>query len=521
MLGKIKTTATCLFLQPSWPLCRYVVVREGESRPQLVAAGSFDAELPETLVGHLKAELASKKVAVSRAVLLLPRGNVEVNSLRMPPASEDELPEMVGNVIAQQVDDSGEGHVHDFVVSETHDDESLELLTFTVTESILKEWSARFREQGIRLQSVTFGGIGAVQLLESVAARPARTSMVVTSTDQDTDLVVVESGRPRLFRTIPRATGDDQFVIEQLAGDIQRTLTLVGHPDDEQTRIYLIGTVGEQKDAAEQLSRQLGLSVSMVNPFDQLDGDAVVDKPSRFANLIGAACAWNRSSLVVDLLNPRRPAVKPGPWGRIAFWGTVGALLVAIAGYLLWEQGAAQRELLAEQKVKLQRLIKPAKKAQTKLAIASAIDVWRASEVSWLDELDVLSARMPPAADATVGNLSMANAGNAGRIDLSVEVSHPDVRMQLEEAIRDSSHAIRSKRVTDASNRSSSVWRFQTSITIVPKPVVLPELTDIGLEDDRKESAAAAEGEVPDSEPAGATEAETGDASPDAEVPHE
>ena len=513
MLGKIKTTSTCLFLQPTWPVCRYVVVRPGESRPQLIAAGSFDAELPEALVEHMKAELASRKVSVSRAVLLLPRGNVEVNSLRMPPASEDELPEMVSNVIAQQVDDSGEANVHDFVVSETHDDESQELLTFTVTESILKEWSSRFREQGIRLQSVTFGGIGAVQLLESVSVRPARTSMVVTSTDQDTDLVVVESGRPRLFRTIPRATGDDQFVIQQLAGDIQRTLTLVGHPDDEQTRIYLIGTVGEQQDAAEQLSQQLGLSVSMVNPFDQLDGQAVVDKPSRFANLIGAACAWNRGSLVVDLLNPRKPAVKKGPWGRVAFWGSVVALLAAIAGYLLWEQGAEQRELVADQKVKLQRLIKPARKAQTKLAISGAIDAWRASEVSWLDELDILSARMPPAADATAGNLNMVSAGTTGRIDLSVEVSHPDVRMQLEEAIRDSRHAIRSKRVTDASNRSSSVWRFQTSITVAPEPATLPELIAIETADDTESPAGVAEVELTDSEPAPTSEVSASEAS--------
>ena len=310
----------------------------------------------------------------------------------------------------------------------------------------------------------------------------------MTTTDQDTDLVVIENTKPVLFRTIPRATGGEQFVIDQLAGDIERTLNLVGHPDDEETRVYLIGTVGEQEDAAKLLSDRLSLSVSLVNPFEQLRGGADVDKPSRFANLIGTATAWNRDSLIVDLLNPRKPAAKPSPWGRVGFWGVIAASLLALGGYLLWEQNADQQLLLEDQKNQLKRLIKPVKRARQKELVANAIDSWRATEVNWLDELKVLSDRMPPASDATVGTLVLTSGNGMGHMDMSVEVSEPDVRMALEESIRDERHAIRSKRVTDASKRNSAAFRFQTVVTIKPPPLrPMTTVPDVAIVDETPE----------------------------------
>ena len=486
MLNQFSRTPTCLFVQATRPTCRYVIVREATTQPICVAAGAFDHGDPETLAERVRDELSSKGLSAARAVLLLPRGDVEVNSLRLPPASDDELPEMVANMLAQQSDD--EPTVHDFIVSdESAEDGSLDVLTFSVARHVLDTWLARFRDQNIRLQAVTFGGIGAVRLLGEVSTNPARTSVVVTTTDQDTDLVVIESARPVLFRTIPRATGGEQFVIDQLAGDIQRTLNLVGQPNDEQTRVYLIGTVGEQEDAAKSLSDKLSLSVSLVNPFEQLRGDARVDKPSRFANLIGTATAWNSDKLSVDLLNPRRPAAKPGVVSRYGFWGAVAACLLALGGYLLWEQNQEQKLMVEEQKNQLKRLIKPVKRARQKELIANAVDAWRANEVNWLDELKLLSDRMPPASDATVGSLTLASGNGMGRMDMSVEVSEPNVRMALEEAILDERHAIRSKRVTDASNRSSTAFRFQTVVTLKPAP--LKPLTKIVDELPNKEVA--------------------------------
>lgn len=467
MLDKLTSPSTCLFVQATQPICRYVVVRKTAGQPELVNAGSFEHDERDTLVEHVRKQLTESNVVVSRAVLLFPRGDLEMNSLRLPPANKDELPELVSNMVAQLVDDAAMSNVHDFVVGQELEDGSHDVLTFTVSALRLDEWKQQFKRQNIKLSAVTFGGIGAVSLLNQVSNHPARTSVAVTTTDQDTDLAIVENGKPILFRTIPRATGDEQFVVDQLAGDIQRTLTLVGHPDDEEIRVYLIGTVEEQKDAAKSLSEKLGLSVSLVNPFDQLAGNAEVDKPSRFANLIGAACAWNDGKLEVDLLNPRRKPPEPSLVSRFGFWGAVVASLLAFGGYMSWEQATDERIALETQQTKLRQLIKPVKRSQSKQAIVAAVDAWRANDISWLDELQWLSEKLPPASKATVGTLTMsAGNGPRGQIDIPIVASEPSVRMELEKSIRDGRHTIRSKRVIDASNPSSSAWRFNSMIAV-------------------------------------------------------
>jgi len=454
------------------------VVRESANRPHLIAAGSIEHDdAPASLVQSIREELRQSSVSVSRAVLLLPRGDLDVHSLSLPPATEAELPEMVGNMLAQKADDSAEC-VHDFVLSQhVGDAESRDVLTFTIGSESIDTWVARFKEHSLRLEAITFGGIGAVSLLNQVAQHPARTSVVVTTTDQDTDLAVVEEGKPILFRTMPRGTGGEQSVIDQLAGEIQRTLTLVGHPDDEEPRVYLIGTSDDdQKAAAKTLHEQLALPVNLVNPFDQLAGDAKlashVRQPSRFANLIGTACAWNAKSMQVNLLDPKRPPAKPTLWSRFGFWGVLAGSILAFAGYLAWEQVEDARIELEIQKAKLQQLIKPVKRAQTKQAMLGAVEAWQSNEINWLDELHYLSEKLPPANKATVGGLTMTVApGQRGRIEMPVEVSESSVRLELEKAIRDNRHAITSKRLTDASNRSNSAWRFKTTISVAPSPV--------------------------------------------------
>ena len=396
MLKKLNRSSACLFVQATLPTCRYVVAREGTKLPILLSAGSFEIGSIDDLAERVREEL-SDGPNVSRAVLLLPRGEVDVSSLRLPPASEEELPELVSNLLTQQAEEHVNS-IHDFVVSKLLDDDSRDVLAFSVSEETLNAWKQRFRDIRIRLEGVIFGGLGAVSLLNQVAKHPAKTSVVVTTTDQDTDLAVVEMRQPVLFRTIPRAAGGEQFVIDQLAADIQRTLTLQDHPDDEDPRIYLIGTnEAEQSSAAKSLHQRLGLPVNLVNPFDQVAGEihqAVnVKRPSRFANLIGTVCAWNRKELATNLLDPKRAPQPPSLWSRYGFWSSVAASLLALGGFLYWEQAANQRLELETQQTKLQQLINPVKRSQTKQAMANALSHWQANSIDWLDELYYLTGK--------------------------------------------------------------------------------------------------------------------------------
>ena len=190
----------------------------------------------------------------------------------------------------------------------------------------------------------------------------------------------------------------------------------------------------------------------------------------------------------VNLLDPKRPPAKPTLWSRFGFWGMLAASVLAFAGYLVWEQAADAQIELKLQQDKLEQLIKPLKRAQTKQALLSAVEAWQANEINWLDELHFLSEKLTPANKATViGNLEMSvEPGQRGRIELPVEVTESSVRLDLEKGIRDSRHAITSRRIVDASNRANAAWRFKTTISVAPSPVRTLEPKVTPNSDDRE-----------------------------------
>ena len=120
------------------------------------------------------------------------------------------MPELVAHQVPAPANDDGQGLICDFLLRSDLEEDGCEVLAFTTTQSQLAKWKAEFKAAKCRLIGVTFGGLGAVRLLQQVTQAPALTSLVVTTTDQDSDLAVVQQGRPTLFRTIPRAAGGER-----------------------------------------------------------------------------------------------------------------------------------------------------------------------------------------------------------------------------------------------------------------------------------------------------------------------
>jgi hypothetical protein len=426
-------------------------------------------------------------------ILLLPRAELDLCPLKLPPSTPEEMPELVENMITQALDDVASPLVTDFVTLR----DPGEVLAFALRRDRLNELIQQFAAAKLKLAHATFGGLGAIQLLDQAAKRPTQTSVIVTTTDHDTDLAVIEDGVPTLFRTIPRAAGDEA-VPQQLADEIHRTLTIVGHPDDDAARVYLIGTLEEHEVGAKTLSEGLGLSVSLVNPFEQLDcGRATQpDDTSRFANLVGTACAWNAGEITIDLLAPRRPPVKPSPVRRFGIWGAVAATVLGVCGFMIWDEQATRAEQIRGQQEKLMRLAEQASKSLELQDTVAAINAWRKTDISWLDELLELSQKLPPADQAVVRRITMTtDSQDRGVITLPVQVSHPEILKQLEEAVRDARHSITSQRVTDTSDNANPSWQFTTTIVFQAEPVQqLTKSGDTNTETRPQIASAAAEG---------------------------
>lgn len=489
MLNKLNSPKTCLFVQCTQPVRRYLLVERALPFPRILAAGSFDADDSGSLAEQLQEQLATHKVRCRQAVLLLPRSALEVASHQLPPAKKDELPELVYNAAASECDEAAGAQVSDFLV--THqDDTGCETLVFSLPDQRINDFVSSFKTAGMKLLGITFSGLGSVQLIKQVIQHPASTAVTVAIGDADVDLAVTENGRAVMFRSIPYSSEEDRVRAERVGTEIRRTLALAHHAADEPTRLYLIGDVDTHEQLAQLLAEQLSASASVVNPLNHVKVATDIESPSRYANLIGMACAWNGEGLELNFLNPRRPPRKASPWRRAAFWGAIAATVLVGIGYVAWKDRSDELAAIAERKQDLKQLAGRANKALELQDIADAVNAWRSDDIAWLDELRELSERLPGGEQALIRRMSMStdSAGN-GVIDLAVQVSRPEVVANLEDAIRDERHSVSSKRVTESDEKAKLPWAFETRIAF--QPADLPELPspdEIAQEDN--ESAA-------------------------------
>ena len=477
-----KKTSNCVLVQWGADNCRFIVIDQVDKRPRLLNAGLITCGDPTELGERLSEELAARKIRCRQVVLLLPRSELEVTAISLPAASDEELPQLVENAVAMDVEEP-ELQVTDFLLS-NRDDSGCEGFAFSLRKTKLATFRDSFVDAGFRLSAVTHGGLGVVELLRHMVPQSNGVLVSVAIGDSGIDLAVSEAGKTLVCRNVPMTPGEDGFPL-QLRAEISRSLTMVHKEEDDSHRLYLFGETEQLSGLATELSEKLAFSLSIVNPFDRMSADSRDVDASRFANLVGIAHGWVKQELEVDFLRPKRPVPPAGPWRRVAFWGSIAIVALLAFGFVVWDQRDAQMREIAERSEKLKKLQFRAQKAQGVQDVVVAVDRWRGNEVVWLDELKRLSDSLPIASDALIRrmNLSTDSSGN-GVVDLSVQVSRPEVVAQLEGAVRDDTHSISSKRVAESDATARFPWTFDTRVIFERPP-----LTEMLFADDEKESA--------------------------------
>ncbi len=484
-----KRTDTLLLVEPSNAGPRYVVTSSDGTELRILAEGQLDAvDEVGSLPQRLRERLQESSIHCNRAALLLSRPTIETCSGSVPPADDSELPEMVKGLVAHEIDDADE-RIIDFLITGRGDDQSIDILAMTYDRRDFDTATREFKDAGFTLESVTYNGLGAVELLRQVAHQKLPIAVAITATDAKTDIVVLHHGQPMLFRTIQRGVEPHDTFGPELASELQRTLAFIGAAEEDSAQIYLIGDPESLGGVAEHLSEMLSSSVSIAGVLDKVDESAVAPftDAADYANLIGVASAINEDQLALDFVNPSQPELPPSRWSKWAMWGSVAALVLGVFGYIAWSDRAEQLSQIESKKEILRGLLKREVKSQKLQDIVNAVEGWRANEITWLDELKDVSDRFPRRSESLVRRMSLSSSGNGtGVIDLSVQVSSPDVVTGLEDAIRDGRHSVSSKRVTEVSDSQELTWSFETRIVFRPIPAPKLEFddpdADVGVE---------------------------------------
>ncbi len=456
---------------------RKVTVRAIGAVPLELAA---DAESGQSRVAwgeSLAAELNEQKLGKPHLLLSAPRRDIELLTLNLPPAKDDELPELVANQAVSESPMLDENWALDFVSASDDQTSPRQVTAVAVSPDAMAHIAEQATAAGLKAERILFRPFAATSLLNRVTAGEEPSCLLVNCVGSEVDLSMLKDGKNVLSRTVRLPGADDRALDHaRLFAEITRTFAVVPmSPDDEQVdvKVCVLGSPAEHQDLLNQVTVDAGVQTEAVDPFVALQVPEALRRPDcgRFAALLGMLLDQAADTHALDFLHPRKSRPKTNRWriGAIAA-GAVSAVALLVFGHVwmtLSEIEDANREMYVEYKQMDATMKKIAEQKKTMDAIAA----WKGRDVNWLDELRDLSIRFPGPRDAIVLRMSMRFSGNSGGlIDLQGLVRDPKVLGAMEYQVRDQYRRVRSRRLQERSLEQDYTWMYETSMNVARRP---------------------------------------------------
>jgi Tfp pilus assembly PilM family ATPase len=368
---------------------------------------------PEQIGRKIAAALSSAQINPSRVETLVAvgRASIELKLLSLPPAPDDELPELVRFQAMREFTSLGDDWPLDFVPLAASAGEPREVLAAAIAPALVAQIRATCDAASLTPKAMALRPCATASLLRRLApGKERRARLLVDPMADEVDLTVLVDDAIVFMRTVRLPASTD--VAERnksLLTEIRRTMAAV-HNQLGARRIDAItlcgGDADELDDLADQLGEQVKLPVDRFDPFASMNVEVRrPEHPGRFAPLLGMIYdAAAGTAHDVDFLNPKR---KPEPPSRRKAYILAGSLAVAVGllatVWIYWALGSIDDEI-ARVQADINAKTKAVAAAETEAKRASRIDDWAAGDVPWLDELRSLSESLPPPEKAIVTN---------------------------------------------------------------------------------------------------------------------
>ncbi len=485
------------FFKSSWVLAtqwdkeslQFVLAKKHGTKLSVAEARSFEHAGNIDFLSELMAAELKKHGARRPTVLVaLVRSQVDMFTLSLPPATDDELAILVRLQTVQQAPEIGEDAELDFLPLDDDPSGPRSVLTVVPHPGVLEETRKTLQAAGVTLSQASFRPLATLPLARRLTAQTQHRALTVALHDKEADILLVEGSQPVLTRSVRLPDRDDLLFVASLSSEIHRTEIAAPRsrhlPEDSSASpefdspaagriesIYCFGGSDEQA-TWDALSNELGRPIKPVDPFQYLPlrENLSLRESGRFAPLVGMLHDYLEGDTTLDFLHPRRPAKMPSMLRRYAMLAVAAVALIGLAGFAVYEKRQTLTEELESLRGQVAQVDRMSEKIDRRQRIVSSVNAWQADDVNWLDELRDLSLRFPGPADAVVERMAVAPAAGGGNIvNLQVRVRDPAVVSMMEANLRDEYHSIRSKRVSELSGQDDFGWQFDASILVSPR----------------------------------------------------
>ena len=428
---------------------------EIEAAASVPLAGGEGAALgPEEIGLALRPLVAEYRASHAITLVGVDRASVELLSLRLPPATDAELPFLVANEATRQSQVMSDQAVVDFVPLDDNPAEGRRVSVAVLGAQRLGEIRQTCQAAGLTPNRLLLRPLAAASLFSRLIAPVGETCLLVSPLADEADMTILVRGRPVYWRTarVPPATGPDELA-ERLLVEIRRTLAVAGQDVETPVEhVYLIAAGAEQEDLCQRVREDLELPADGFDPLAMLNVGvkAAAASAGRFAAALGMALdEAHGAAHAMDFLHPRRPRRQLTRTKQVLVGAAAALLLAAALGGIVWRQLAtldAENAKLADDLKDLDGLTS---RAAQQRRLVESLREWQSGDIHWLEELRELSERFPPASDAVVVHMSITGSPSGGHIAFPGMVSDPAQIARMEYGLRDANHGVRSRRIQE------------------------------------------------------------------------
>jgi Tfp pilus assembly PilM family ATPase len=436
-------------------------------------------KLPAETAGQIiRTALTVRKIGSMPVLVVVGRSQVELRQLAIPPAPDEELPELVRNLALRELSSASESSIVDFVRLAAEPGEQQLVIAAALPSEQLEQDLAIAKGAGLRPRRVLLRPYAVSGLLSRQMQPRERLCLLVDGNSQEAELIVLAEGQVVVSRTVRLplpAEGEPEHA--PLLAEIRRTVIAVQNQPGGGSidAVYVCGDTDDQQELVRALEEELSLAGELFRPFSgQQLAAGLRDEPpvhaGRYAGLIGALVDEAHGSHALDFLHPRQP-VAPQGRRRIAVLAASLCAVLALAGwYAAWSRFSAVDEEIARYARELKDLDTAVKRAVEKETAVAAIEEWSLGNVCWLDELRDLSVRFPKPRDAVVLRMTLAGRPiGGGTVDLEGLVRDHSIVRRMETSLRDDHHEVSTRRVQESVQGATYTLRFDTSIGVTSR----------------------------------------------------
>ncbi len=400
-------------------MSNYVAVELTESRLLVACAKSagrrfqihqlFDVDvLPEDTdanIGEkLKRGLAEKGVARSELIFVIDRQHVEIREVSVPPAPENELPDLVRFQARNVFASMNEHWLLDFVPFE-NDDEEPRVLAIAIPPTLKAQCLAVAEAAGLKLKRILFRPYAFCDLFENRLS-DGKNRLLIHPNEQQVDFTITCGDRLIATRSVNAVNAlDGDQLAHQIVNEARRTIAstrsaLRGQDLDE----ILIGADKKEfSQLDEALSARFEMPVVFSDPLRSINAsNLVAPRPVQaelYSPLVGGLVReYSGRKPLVDFLNPRKPEVRKRDY-RKSLLVASGVAALALVGLVIgWNVLASQHAEIQRLQTTLnnERRINQGDSNQPGLdemiGQVNELDKWQTTRVNWLDEAAVVSS---------------------------------------------------------------------------------------------------------------------------------